>query len=120
MYRSFTDRVLGGVCGGLAAVLPISAWWFRAAFIVLSLLTAGAFAALYVLFWWLLPQESLVERRRGGASRLMLVIILTITTAIGWLAQTSGQLKSPTGQDLFWPVMLLALSLVFFFKQVFA
>jgi phage shock protein PspC (stress-responsive transcriptional regulator) len=120
MYRSFTNRVLGGVCGGLAAVFPISVWWFRAAFIVLSLVTAGAFAALYVLLWWLLPQESLIERHRGGASRLILVIILTIITLIGWLAQANGQLKSPTGQDLFWPAMLLALSVVFFFKQVFA
>lgn len=118
MYRSFTDRVFGGVCGGLGAVFPISAWWFRAAFIVLSLLTTGAFAALYVLLWWLIPQESLVGRRRGGAGRLLVVLILMIITFIGWLMQSSGQLQSPTGQDLFWPIMLLALSVVFFFKQV--
>ncbi len=120
MYRSFTDRVLGGVCGGLAAVFPISAWWFRAAFILLALITSGAFAALYVLLWWFVPQESLVGRRRGGAGRLLVVIILIILTLVGWLLQSSGQLKSPTGQDLFWPIMLLALSLVFFFRQVFA
>jgi phage shock protein PspC (stress-responsive transcriptional regulator) len=118
MYRSFTNRVFGGVCGGLAAVFPMSAWWFRAAFILLAIVTAGAFAALYVLLWWLLPHQSLAERRRGGAGRLLLVIILIVVTALGWLAQASGQLKSTTGQDLFWPVMLLALSLVFFLRQV--
>src|ERR1041384_5468885 len=65
MYRSFTDRVLGGVCGGLAAVFPINAWVFRAAFMVLSIVTSGAFAALYILLWWFVPQESLVGRRGG-------------------------------------------------------
>lgn len=120
MYRSFTDRVLGGVCGGLAAVFPINAWVFRFAFILLAVITGGAFAALYILLWWFVPQESLVGRRRSGAGRLLVVIILVILTAVGWLAQSSGQLKSPTGQDLFWPIMLLALSVVFFFRQVLA
>jgi phage shock protein PspC (stress-responsive transcriptional regulator) len=48
MYRSFTDRVFGGVCGGLAAILPINAWVFRAAFIVLSIMTVGAVPAVVV------------------------------------------------------------------------
>lgn len=120
MYRSFTDRVFGGVCGGLGASLPIGSWWFRAAFIVLAIVTGGAFAALYVLLWWLLPMQSLAERQRGGGGRLLLVIVLTLATFIGWLAHSNGQLMSETGQDLYWPVLLLALSIVFFFRQVFA
>lgn len=118
MYRSFTDRVLAGVCGGLGAIFPLSAWWFRLAFIVLSILTGGAFAALYLLLWWLLPQESLVGRHSGGSGRLLVVIILVIVTGVGWAAQTSGSLKSPSGQDLFWPIALLTLGVVFFARQV--
>jgi phage shock protein PspC (stress-responsive transcriptional regulator) len=118
MARSFTDRVLAGVCGGLAAIFPLNAWWFRIAFIILSILTSGAFAALYLLLWWLLPQESLVGRRGGGSGRLLVVIVLVIVTGVGWAANVSGGLKSPSGQDLFWPVVLLALGLVFFFRQV--
>jgi phage shock protein PspC (stress-responsive transcriptional regulator) len=118
MYRSFTDRVFGGVCGGLAAILPINAWVFRAAFIVLSIMTVGAFAALYLLLWWLIPQESLVTRRRGGSGLFLVVIILTIFTAAGWVLSANGTLTLPSGMGAFWPGMLLALSLVFFFKQV--
>ncbi|MBZ0275285.1 MAG: PspC domain-containing protein [Anaerolineae bacterium] len=118
MYRSFTDRVFGGVCGGLAALLPVNAWVFRAIFVIAALLTSGAFALLYLLFWWMLPQESLVGRQRGGAGRLLLVIVLTATVSAGWVAAQNGALQGPSGRDLFWPGMLLALALVYFFRQV--
>jgi phage shock protein PspC (stress-responsive transcriptional regulator) len=118
MYRSFTNRVFGGVCGGLGALLPINAWVFRAAFVLLSIVTLGAFAALYLLLWWIIPQESLVVRRSGGAGLFLLVIILTIITSAAWVLNANGTLQSPTGQGLFWPGMILALSVVFFLKQV--
>lgn len=118
MYRSFTDRVFGGICGGLAATLPINAWFFRAAFIILSVVTLGAFAALYLLLWWLLPQESLVGRKRGGAGLFLVVVVITVLTAVGWVLNVTGNLQAPAGGGLFWPGMFLALSLVFFFRQV--
>jgi phage shock protein PspC (stress-responsive transcriptional regulator) len=118
MYRSFTDRVLGGVCGGLGAVLRVNAWWLRAVFVGLALLTSGAFALLYVILWWMLPQESLVGRRRGGSGRLLLVTILIAVTAAGWFASNNGGLRGPTGQDLFSPAMFLLAGSVFFLRQV--
>lgn len=118
MYRSFTDRVLGGVCGGLGALFPISAWWFRAAFALLAVVTTGAFAALYVLLWWLLPPESLVTGRRGGAGWLLLALLLAAVTLAAWVLHLSGGLRGPSGQVLFWPGLLLVLSVVFFLRQV--
>jgi phage shock protein PspC (stress-responsive transcriptional regulator) len=118
MYRSFTDRVLGGVCGGLGTVLRLNAWWVRAAFVGLALLTSGAFALLYVILWWMLPQESLVGRRRGGSGRLLLVTILIAATAAGWFISYNGGLRGPTGQDLYWPALLLLAGGVFFLRQV--
>ncbi len=118
MYRSFTDRVFGGVCGGLGAILPLNAWVFRAAFILLSIITLGAFAALYLLLWWMIPQESLVGRKRSGAGLLLLVIIVTIITSVAWVLNANGSLTSASGQGLFWPGMVLVLSFVFFLKQV--
>jgi phage shock protein PspC (stress-responsive transcriptional regulator) len=118
MYRSFTDRVFAGVCGGLGAVLHINAWWIRAAFVLLALVTTGAFAVLYVILWWMLPQESLVGRRRGGSGRMLLVTLLIVVTAVGWVLSRSGGLTGPTGQDLYWPVLLLLAGLIFFFRQV--
>ena len=118
MYRSFTDRVFGGVCGGLGALFPVSAWWFRAAFAALTVVTTGAFAALYVVLWWLVPQESLVGRRRGGAGWLLLVIALAVATLLAWLAHQNSGLNGPSGKDIFWPVILLAVSVAFFLRQV--
>lgn len=118
MYRSFTDRVFGGVCGGLGALLPVNPWVFRIIFVILALVTLGAFAALYLLLWWLIPQESLVGRQRGGAGLLLVVILLTIVTAVAWVLNITDSLHGPSGQGLFWPGMLLALSVVFFLKQV--
>ncbi len=118
MYRSFTDRVLGGVCGGLGAVLPVNAWWIRALFVLLALVTTGAFALLYVILWWMLPQETLVGRRRGGSGRLLLITLLVVATVVGWLLSQSGGLTGPTGQDLYWPILLLFAGAIFFFRQV--
>lgn len=118
MYRSFTDRIFGGVCGGLAAIIPLNVWWFRVAFAVLALITAGAFAALYLLFWWIIPQESLAVRQSGGSGRLLLVIILIILTLIGWGASITGNLQSPSGQSLFAPILVLVLAVAFFLRQV--
>lgn len=118
MYRSFSDRVLGGVCGGLASVLPLNAWWFRALFIVLAVITTGAFAALYLLLWWIIPQESPLTRSRGGAWRLLLTIVLALLVGAGWLAQNLGDLRGPTGINLYWPGLLVALGAVFFLRQL--
>ena len=118
MYRSFTDRVLGGVCGGLGVLFPLNAWWFRALFVILTVVTTGAFGALYLLLWWMLPQVSPVAGRRGGAGWLLLVILLIVATLAAWVAHLGGGLKGPSGQDLFWPGILLALGIVFFLRQV--
>lgn len=118
MYRSFTDRIFGGVCGGLAAIIPLNVWWFRLAFVILSAITLGAFAALYLLLWWIIPQESPAVRQRGGSGRLLLVIVLTILTLLGWAASITGSLQSPSGQSLYAPILLLALAVAFFLRQV--
>jgi phage shock protein PspC (stress-responsive transcriptional regulator) len=118
MYRSFDDRVLGGVCGGLAALLPLSAWWFRVAFALLAPLTLGAAALLYVALWLAVPQASPARRRRGGAGLLLLAIVLAALTFGGWLVWIGGDLRGPTGIDLYWPGMLLGVALIFFVRQV--
>lgn len=117
MYRSFTDRVFGGVCGGLGALLPVNAWVFRVLFAGLALVTTGAFAALYLMLWWALPAESLAARRRGGAGGLLLVILLTAATAAAWWLHVSGGLRGPSGQPLFWPGLLTALAVIFCLRQ---
>lgn len=116
MLRSFSDRVFGGVCGGLAASLHISSLWVRVLFVVLTLASLGAFAALYLLLWWIVPQESQTRKRRGMP--LFFVLILIVLTAAAWAGRDLGQLTTPSGVNLFWPGAAVILSAVFFLRQV--
>jgi phage shock protein PspC (stress-responsive transcriptional regulator) len=56
LARSRTDRVLGGVCGGLGKNTDLPSWAWRLIF-CLTLLYFGAGLLIYVLLWIFLPQE---------------------------------------------------------------
>lgn len=56
LYRSRTDRVLGGVCGGLGRYLDVDPTLVRLAWLVMVLL-AGSGVVLYVAAWILIPRE---------------------------------------------------------------
>lgn len=118
MYRSFTDRVFGGVCGGLGAILPVSAWGFRFAFLLLSIVTLGAFALLYLILWMLIPQQTLVNRQRGGAGLLLVATLFTILVGAGWLIWAGGGLRGPGGEPLYWAGLLFMTASVFFLRQL--
>lgn len=117
MQRSFTDRVFGGVCGGLAASLRINSWFIRALFIVAAVASLGAFAALYVLLWWIVPQEHLTAPERHGVSLFVVLLLLAATAAL-WALRDQGLLNAPDGTSLYLPLLALMLSLVFFLRQV--
>ncbi|WP_308016851.1 MULTISPECIES: PspC domain-containing protein [unclassified Pseudonocardia] len=55
LRRSSTDRMLGGVCGGLAADLGADAALLRIAVLVLTLFTGGAAALVYLAAWLIAP-----------------------------------------------------------------
>lgn len=56
LYRSRTDRKLGGVCGGLAQYLNLDATLIRVLFVVLTLL-GGAGPLIYLALWIIVPNE---------------------------------------------------------------
>ena len=56
LRRSRKNRVLFGVCGGLAEFFGISAFWFRLAF-VLAALPGGIPAWPYLLLLLIMPSE---------------------------------------------------------------
>jgi phage shock protein C len=60
IYRSRTDRFLGGVCGGLGKYLAIDPTIIRLIFLVL-LFGNGAGFLLYIVLWVLLPVEGGTE-----------------------------------------------------------
>ena len=57
LRRSRVDRWLGGVCGGLAGTFGMDAWVWRLLFAVLTILTSGFGALVYLLMWIFVPEE---------------------------------------------------------------
>jgi phage shock protein C len=54
LARSETDKMIAGVCGGLAAYLGIDPVLVRLAFVIL-LLASGIGLAIYVILWIIMP-----------------------------------------------------------------
>ena len=60
MTRSRRDRMIAGVCGGLADYLGWSATKVRIGYVVLSILSAGFPGFLvYLALWFLMPEEQI-------------------------------------------------------------
>jgi phage shock protein PspC (stress-responsive transcriptional regulator) len=57
LRRSRTDRILGGVCGGLAASLGADVALLRVLTVALTLITGGAAAIVYLAAWALAPED---------------------------------------------------------------
>jgi len=58
LFRSRTDSMLGGVCGGIAQYFDLDPTLVRIAYVLLSVLSA-AFPGLlvYIILWIVIPQE---------------------------------------------------------------
>jgi phage shock protein C len=56
LYRSRTERMLAGVCGGLAQYFNLDPTLIRVLFIALTVL-GGAGLVIYVAMWIIVPKE---------------------------------------------------------------
>jgi phage shock protein C len=56
LERSTTNRVIGGVCGGIAEYLAVDATLVRVVFVVTAFLTAGLGILAYIVLLVLMPQ----------------------------------------------------------------
>jgi phage shock protein C len=55
LRRSRRNRMVGGVCGGLAEFFGISSFWFRLAFLI-ALIPGGVPGfTLYLFLWLVIP-----------------------------------------------------------------
>jgi phage shock protein PspC (stress-responsive transcriptional regulator) len=58
LYRSRHERVLGGVCGGMARALGWSAARVRVIYLIVSILSAAFPGTLvYLILWLVIPLE---------------------------------------------------------------
>lgn len=59
LFRSRTDRQVGGVCGGLAEYFKLDPTLIRLIFVLGFFLTGTATFWLYLVMWLIIPEEPL-------------------------------------------------------------
>jgi phage shock protein C len=57
LRRSRDNRMVAGVCGGIARYLGVDAKWVRLLTVAGVVLGLGSVAVLYVVAWALLPED---------------------------------------------------------------
>lgn len=57
LYRSKTNRHVGGVCGGLAEYFNIDPLVVRLGMVVLALLSGPIGIIIYIIMWLVVPEE---------------------------------------------------------------
>lgn len=62
LYRSESDRILGGVCGGIGEYLDIDSNMIRL-FWILIVMFGGSGIFVYILLWIFLPTESKAKEK---------------------------------------------------------
>jgi signal transduction histidine kinase len=113
LRRSTTDRMAGGVAGGLSARFGIDANVLRLAFAVLSIGDGTGFT-LYVLAWLVMTRhgETTPIVRRALSDRRALALGLGFATVLGAVLVALVALGLGFAANLIWPVSLGTAGLV--------
>ncbi len=111
LYRSRTDQMIGGVCGGLAAYLKIDSTLIRLFFVLLGL-GSGIGLMVYLVLWIIIPYEGegeagTAETRSAGAGE-----VAERVRALGSDVQRAFQQPNPKA-GLLVGAALIILGLVF-------
>lgn len=61
LKRSLNDRMLAGICGGLAQFLGLDPSLVRIAYAILTVFTAFAGVIIYILMWIIVPEEKSIN-----------------------------------------------------------
>jgi signal transduction histidine kinase len=120
LYRSTDDRILAGVCGGLAEHLNIDVRALRVAFAILALV-GGSGLILYAAFWAIVPQRQdlaepapRVRSRRRRPDRGDIVALCLLAAGVVLLVR---QLGLWLGDAFVWPVLAAAVGVAIIWRQ---
>ncbi len=132
LLRSESDKMIAGVCGGIAAYLGIDTVFVRLAFLILAFASGVGFL-LYIILMIIMPSENNINQPSSrivqdninqfgddvsagikrarqhpqgkaiGAALLILLGVYLLLENMGWLAWLSG--------GVFWSLVLIALGI---------
>lgn len=111
LYRSSTQKVIGGVCGGLGDYFAIDPVWFRIGFVVLAI-AGGSGVLIYLLMWLIVPPQpdGYVAPATGRGSVTGVAVIGVVFMVVGTVALVNT--AAPWMGQYVWPVVLLMGGLV--------
>ncbi|MCA9936472.1 MAG: PspC domain-containing protein [Ardenticatenaceae bacterium] len=124
LTRSETDKIIAGVCGGLAAYLNVDSVLVRLAFVIL-LFASGIGIPLYLILWVIMPRLDTADQpnadiihknitemgetvssgvnRVGQPGTVGIILILMgayfLFRTLGWLGWLHG--------GIFWPIIII-------------
>ena len=119
LFRSPTDKLIGGVCGGMADFLGWDPSLVRIAWVVLTLVTGGGGVLAYIALWILLPVGTVEDGEQQPAAialnenNLARIAFILITLGGLWLLANIGilpwvwHLVGGIFRVLFWPALLI-------------
>ncbi len=96
LYRSLSDRMIAGVCGGLAKYFSVDATLVRVVFLLLLFLGGSGFP-LYIILWIIMPDEPQPSTRPSDVIPTNAQEIISSTPEA---AQGTGPAASTTSGDL--------------------
>ena len=70
LRRSTDDKVLGGVCGGIARYLGVDAVLIRLLAVVLAIVGGGAGLIAYLIAWIVIPKDRPVASPAGQSTEV--------------------------------------------------
>lgn len=134
LTRSSTDRIIAGVCGGLAEYLEIDPVFVRLAFMVL-ILASGIGIPIYIMLWIVMPDgdneavadsdviqkniNDIGETVQSGARRLgkpgTIGIILVLLGSYFLLSEI-GVFNWVSGA-LFWPLVIIGVGIYLLIRR---
>ena len=114
LYRSANDKVIAGVCGGLASYFKVDPALVRLAFLVFAL-AGGASVLLYVVLWVAVPLSTTaaaVTPRYSGET----VAIGLIAVGVVWLLANFGIFRF-VNWSVGWPLILVAFGVALLLRR---
>ena len=134
LTRSDSDKILAGVCGGLAAYLGVDSVFIRLAFLIL-VFASGIGLPIYLILWVIMPRETTTDKTnseviydnidemsntvyssvnrvgRPGTIGALLVLggLYFLFNQFGWFAGING--------SIFWPLVLVGLGVYMLIRR---
>lgn len=66
LRRSVRDRVIGGVCGGLAEYFGIDVSIIRIIMVILLFVSVGTWSVVYIILWLVIPSDTQTPTNNGS------------------------------------------------------